>query len=174
MRQTNWCIITGAPCSGKTAVINEIERRGIRVIHEVARAYIDRQLKKGLQLSQIKTDALQFERHILLEKVRIQASLPATATIFLDRGVPDSIAYFKLEGLDPTESLRHSRSVRYRRIFFFERLDFSIDDVRSENEKMAARLNDLLIEAYLQMGYDIEMVPVMPVKDRTEMVLKDF
>ena len=108
MRQTNWCIITGAPCSGKTAVIDEIKRRGIRVIHEVARAYIDRQLKKGLQLRQIKTDALQFERHILHEKVRIQASLPATATIFFDRGIPDSIAYFKLEGLDPTEPLRYS------------------------------------------------------------------
>jgi len=49
MRQTNWHIITGAPCSGKTTVINEIERRGIRVIHEVARAYIDRQLGKGLR-----------------------------------------------------------------------------------------------------------------------------
>jgi predicted ATPase len=174
LRQTNWCIITGAPCSGKTAVINEIKRRGIRVINEVARAYIDRQLRKGLQLRQIKTDALQFERHILHEKVRIQASLPAAATIFFDRGVPDSIAYFKLEGLDPAEPLRYSQNLRYRRIFFFERLDFLMDDVRSENEKIAASLNDLLIEAYLQIGYDIEMVPVMPVKNRADLILKDF
>jgi predicted ATPase len=174
LRQTNWCIITGAPCSGKTAVINEIERRGIRVINEVARAYIDRQLRKGLQLRQIKTDALQFERHILHEKVRIQASLSTAATIFFDRGVPDSIAYFKLEGLDPAEPLRYSQNLRYRRIFFFERLDFLRDDVRSENEKIAASLNDLLIEAYLQIGYDIEMVPAMPVKNRADLILKDF
>ena len=56
MRQTNWHVITGAPCSGKTAAISEIERRGIRVVHEVARSYIDQQLNKGLQLAQIKTD----------------------------------------------------------------------------------------------------------------------
>jgi predicted ATPase len=172
LRQTNWCVITGAPCAGKTAVINEISRRGIRIIHEVARSHIDAQLKKGLQLSRIKKNVLQFERHILQEKVRIHASLPASATIFFDRGIPDSIAYFKLEGLDPAEPLQCSQNVRYRRIFFFERLDFLTDEVRSEDEKTAARLDDLLVEAYLQMGYNIEIVPVMPVKDRTDLVLK--
>ena len=174
MRQTNWSIITGAPCSGKTAVISEIEHRGFRVIHEVARAYIDEQLKKGLRLNQIKADALQFESHILNEKVRIQALLPTTANIFFDRGIPDSIAYYRLEGLDPTEPLKHSKSIRYRHIFFFERLDFLIDDVRSETERIAARLNDLLIDAYVELGYEIEMVPVMPVNERVEMVLKNF
>ena len=71
MRQTEWHIITGAPCSGKTTVIKDLAQRGIRVIHEAARAYIDRQLGRGLGLDQIKTDMLQFERHILHAKIRI-------------------------------------------------------------------------------------------------------
>lgn len=172
MRQTKWCVITGAPCSGKTAVINEIEQRGIRVIHEVARSYIDQQLNKGLRLDQIKSDVLMFERHILYKKIRIQSSLPETETIFFDRGVPDSIAYYNLEGLDATEPLRASQDTRYLRIFFFERLDFFIDNVRSENEKTAVKLNKLLHEAYRQSDYDIEVVPVMPVKERADKVLE--
>ncbi len=67
MQDTNWQVITGAPCSGKTSVINKIEQRGIHVIHEVARSYIDQQMGKGLRLDQIKADVLHFERHILLE-----------------------------------------------------------------------------------------------------------
>ncbi|MEJ2282927.1 MAG: ATP-binding protein [Desulfobacterales bacterium] len=114
MRQTNWHIITGAPCSGKTAVIREIEQRGIRVIHEVARAYIDRMLKEGLRLEQIKSDILQFERHILNAKIRIEKTLSKSEPIFFDRGVPDSIAYYNLEGLDPAEALKFSRRTRYR------------------------------------------------------------
>jgi predicted ATPase len=39
--KTNWYVITGAPCSGKTSVIRELEKRGYRVVHEVARAYIE-------------------------------------------------------------------------------------------------------------------------------------
>ena len=174
MRQTNWHIITGAPCSGKTTVIKEIEQRGIRVIHEVARAYIDRQLGKGLRLDQIKADMLQFERHILHAKVRIEDSLTKTDPVFFDRGVPDSIAYYNLEGLDPAEPLKHSRRTRYRRIFFFERFDFLNDKVRSEDEMIAARLNDLLLKAYGEIGYDITMVPVMPVIDRVDLVLESI
>ncbi len=173
MRQTNWHIITGAPCSGKTAVIREIARRGIHVIPEVARAYIDRQLAEGLRLDQIKADILQFERHILHAKIRIEDSLTPTEPVFFDRGVPDSIAYYKLEGLDPAEPLKYSRRFRYRRIFFFERLNFFKDAVRSEDEMKAARLDDRLREAYEKLGYEIVMVPVRPVKERTDLILKN-
>jgi predicted ATPase len=79
-----------------------------------------------------------------------------------------------LEGLDPAEPLKYSRRNRYRRIFFFERFDFFKDDVRSEDEKIAAQLNDLLQNAYRQAGYDIIMVPVRPVKDRADLVLEDI
>jgi predicted ATPase len=174
VRQTNWHIITGAPCSGKTSVIKEIERRGISVVHEVARAFIDRQLGQGLRLDQIKADMLQFERHILHAKIRIEDSLTETEPVFFDRGVPDSIAYYRLEGLDPAEPLKYSRRTRYRRIFFFEQFDFFKDEVRSEDEKIAAQLNDLLQDAYRQAGYDIIMVPVRPVKDRADLVLEDI
>ena len=174
MRQTNWHIITGAPCSGKTTVIKEIEQRGIRVIHEAARAYIDRQLGRGLRLDQIKANMEQFERHILQAKIRAEDSLTKTETVFFDRGVPDSIAYYNLEGLDPAEPLKLSRRIRYRRIFFFERLHFLKDGVRSEDEMIAARLNALLLKAYEDIGYDIITVPVMPVADRTDLVLADI
>ena len=172
MRHTNWHVITGAPCSGKTSVIKEIERRGIRVIHEVARNYIDRQLGKGLRLEEIKADVLQFERHILQEKIRIEEALTETEPVFFDRGVPDSIAYYHLEGLDPAEPLTYSRRTRYRRVFFFERFDFLQDEVRSEDAMLAAKLNDLLLAAYAQIGYDVIRVPVMTVADRTDLVLR--
>jgi len=172
LQSTNWHIITGAPCSGKTSVIKEIERRGFHTIDEVARAFIDNQLNAGQRLDQIKADILQFERHILYAKIKVENSLAKSELIFFDRGVPDSIAYYNLEGLHPAEPLKLSRRTRYRKIFFFERFDFLKDGVRSEDEKIAALLNDLLLEAYGQAGYNLIMVPVMSVEDRTDMVLE--
>ena len=172
MRQTNWCVITGAPCSGKTAVIDELAWRGYRVIHEVARAYIDGQLENGLRLDQIRADELLFERHILHEKVRIESALADKETIFFDRGIPDSIAYFKLAGLDFAEPFSMSRLVRYKRVFFFERLGFLKDNVRSEDEDKAAKLHFLIEESYRKLGYDMVPVPVLPVRDRADLVLK--
>jgi len=60
-----------------------------------------------------------------------------------------------------------------RRIFFFERFNFFKDKVRSEDELIAGKLNGLLLAAYGKIGYDIIMVPVMPVKDRADLVLSN-
>jgi predicted ATPase len=168
---TNWYVITGAPCSGKTAVIMQLEQRGCAVVHEVARTYIDTELVRGKTLQQIKADEWAFERQILMAKVKIEASLARDDIIFLDRAVPDSIAYYKLCGLDSAEPLQKSRRVRYRKIFLFERLTFLTDPVRSEDEKTAERLGRLIEKSYQSLGYNLIHVPQASVADRTEFVL---
>ena len=165
-------MITGAPCSGKTAVIKMLEQRGYKVVHEVARAYIDNELMRGKTLPQIKADEWAFERHILMEKVRIESTLNQDEIIFFDRSVPDSIAYYKLNGLDSTEPFQKSGEVRYQNVFLFEKLRFLTDPVRSEDEKTARRLNRLIEESYQSLGYDIIHVPVLSVEERTEFVLE--
>ena len=171
-RSTRWSVITGAPCSGKTAVIRMLEQRGYQVVHEVARAYIDQELLKGKTLSEIKADEWAFERHILMEKHRIEAQLASDKIIFFDRAVPDSIAYYKLNELNPAEPLEKSREVRYQNIFLFKSLAFLTDPVRSENEKTAHRLAQLIEESYQSLGYEIIHVPLLSVEDRTEFILK--
>ena len=172
MQRTNWYVITGAPCSGKTAVISALEEMGYPVVHEVARAYIDKEIKKGKSIAKIKSDVLLFERHILYKKIEIEKSLSKDATVFLDRGVPDSIGYYILEGLYPDEPIKKSKKARYKKIFFFERLLFEKDAVRSEDDKIAAELDRILKESYQMLRYEIISVPILNVKDRVDFILK--
>jgi predicted ATPase len=174
VRQTNWCVITGAPCSGKTTVIRELEKLDYPVVHEVARAHIDEELKKGKSISRIKSDVFSFEQQILNKKFEIEKYLPDDALIFLDRAVPDSIGYYILEGLNPDIPIQKSRQTRYKNIFFFERLTFEKDRVRSEDENISARLDYLLKEGYRMLGYDIIDVPLMPVPARIDMILNQL
>ncbi|MEW6672814.1 MAG: ATP-binding protein [Thermodesulfobacteriota bacterium] len=172
MKHTNWHVISGAPCSGKTAVIQELERRGYTVVHEVARAYIDQELERGKDLHQIKADMPAFEGHILKTKIGIEEGLDPDAVIFLDRAVPDSIAYYQLTGLDPAEPLACSRAFRYRQVFLFERIRFKTDAVRSEDDRIAADLDRLLEAAYRKLGYRPVRVPLLPIKERTRFILQ--
>ena len=171
MQQTNWHVITGAPCSGKTAVICELERRGHPVVHEAARAYIDQELQKGKTIARIKTNILAFERHILYQKIEIEQSLSKDATVFLDRAIPDSIGYYLLEGLNADDPIQKSGLCRYKNIFFFERITFEKDSVRSEDDEIAAALDGLLKKSYQMLGYDIISVPLMTVEDRADFIL---
>ena len=172
MKKTNWHVITGAPCAGKTAVILELERRGYAVVQEVARTYIDAEISKGRDLGQIKADLPAFEEHILKTKVRIEAGLDPDTVVFLDRAVPDSIAYYQLAGLDPAEPFKCSSGFRYRKIFLFERIRFQTDAVRSEDDRIAARLDRLLESTYRKLGYNSVRVPLLPVNDRTQFILQ--
>jgi len=171
-RQTRWCVITGAPCSGKTTVINALDQKGFRIVPETARAFIDDQLARGQSLAEIRSDVLAFERHILMEKIRTEHQLPVDETIFLDRAVPDSIAYFLDAGLDPEEPKKASRQFKYRRIFFLDRLPFAADTVRMEDDATAASLEDALKKSYAGLGYPLTRIPVLPVELRVDMILQ--
>ena len=40
--QTNWHVITGASCSGKTTLIDQLADKGFQTVPEVARQYFER------------------------------------------------------------------------------------------------------------------------------------
>lgn len=171
MQRTHWIVITGAPCSGKTSVIRALENTGYEVVHETARTLIDHALAQGLTLEAVKADELTFERHVLSAKIAAESSLNKNCRVFLDRAIPDSIAYFRKAGFDITEPLASSRLFQYWKIFLFERLLFEKDAVRSEDDVIAAELERLLAESYEILGYSVVRVPVMPVAERTEFIL---
>ena len=171
MKQTEWCVITGAPCSGKTSVIQELHYRGYQVVEEVARLFINEQLNRSRTLQEIKTDVLLFEQTILYRKLDLEKSLPPDKRIFLDRAVPDSIAYYIIEGLNPLEPLEKSHTYRYRCIFLFDRLTLESDHVRSESDEKAEEIDYLLEDAYQRLGYEVLRIPVMPVKERADHIL---
>ena len=172
LRYTNWYVITGAPCSGKTSVILALADLGYRVVHEAARAYIEEELKKGRRLQNLKADPLVFERRILYRKIDTESALPEDEIIFLDRAIPDSIAYYHVEGLDPAEPEEKSRLFRYKKVFLFERLVFETDPVRSEDDLLAESLDRHLESGYRGLGYDVLRVPVLPVQDRTRLIIE--
>lgn len=171
MKDTQWMVITGAPCSGKTSAIELLESRGYAVVQEAARALIDQSLKDGLSLEEIKADELGFETKLLETKIATESALNPNQLIFLDRAIPDSIAYFIKAGFDATAPLAAGRLFRYRKVFLFERLHFKKDAVRSEDAATAERLEILLSESYRILGYDLIRVPVITVTKRVDFIL---
>lgn len=172
MQTTQWYVITGAPCAGKTTLIKALAQLGYAVVHEVARAYLMQQRAQGLDLAAVKSDLANFEREILYRKAAIESKLPCEQLIFLDRALPDSTAYFKAAGLDISETLTYVQRFRYQGIFLLERVPCTKDAVRTEDDAMAATLEQLLQETYRDLGYSPVHVPLLRLTDRVLFVLK--
>ena len=171
VRLTKWCVVTGAPCSGKTTLVQALQDHGCRTIPEAARIIIREEMALGKSLHQITAATAQFEQKILRRKQTIEKGLPADQTIIFDRGLPDSIAYFRMAGLSTAEPYRLSRRVRYQKVFFLEPLPFITDGERLENAAQAARLGELIWTAYRELDYAIITVPAVPLGKRVRLVL---
>lgn len=171
MGKSNWYVITGAPSSGKTTVLEQIEKLGYCVMPEAARTLIDGDLKRGRTLSEIRANESEFQLRVTELKRQIEKELPCYETIFLDRAMPDSIAYYQLCGLN-WQGLR-SNCLRgfYQKVFLMEPLEFRADYARVESMESAMRLNELLRSAYENLGYKVVTVPTASVEDRTRFIL---
>src|SRR5215218_10505139 len=96
---TNWCVITGGPSSGKTTTVNILRDRGFATTIEHARHYIDTQRVTGRTVEDIRANQQLFQRGIIDMQVEQERSLDQEALVFLDRALPDGLAYFRFLGL---------------------------------------------------------------------------
>jgi predicted ATPase len=173
--ETNWCVITGAPSSGKTSVVEELAHRGYAIQNEVARELIEACLRQGKTLAEIRDQAhaQQLQQRILKLKLAREKGLDRGALVFADRGTPDSITYFRIAGLDTKAAVEASHMFRYRAVFLFDRLpSFSKDGVRTESEQQAIEIDRMLYEDYKALGYAVTRVPVIPVAARADFILQ--
>jgi predicted ATPase len=169
---SGWHVITGAPCSGKTTLLELLGKMGYSTVPEAARIIVDEEIKKGRKNEEMKSDMLSFQRAVLEFKVRSESDMPRDKAIFFDRGIPDSIAYYKLYGYSTREVLKFCGEKRYANIFLLNRLPFQKDYARVENDEIAARIEKLLFEAYTELGYEVVRIPIMPIEERLKMILK--
>jgi len=171
-KNTKWIVITGAPSSGKTSVIDDLRARGYPVEQEVAREYIEACLAQGQSMTEIRKDHGQMlQSEILRLKVAREAALDPAACIFMDRGLPDSVTYFRIAGMDTAAAEQASRAFGYAAVFLFDRLPIVQDGVRVEDAQQADEIDRMLMLDYTVLGYAPVRVPVMPVVGRTDFIL---
>ncbi len=169
----NWYVITGAPSSGKTTLLTRLEKLGYRVMYEVARTYIDEEMKKGRTLSDIRRDELTFQKEVLRRKIRLEKELDPKTLCFFERGIPDSIAYYEIAGGKPDALLKKSLGdSKYKRVFLLELISFRRDYARTEDAKIAQKIAILLEKSYKDAGHPVTKVPKLNTEDRVKIILK--
>jgi predicted ATPase len=98
--QTDWHVITGAPCCGKTTLINQLAGIGFRMVPEVGREYIEREMARGRTIDEIRENEVDFCHTIKDLQWAMELGLPTKERLFLDRAFPDSLTFFRIRGDD--------------------------------------------------------------------------
>lgn len=122
--QTNWHVITGAACTGKTTIIDLLADKGLKTVPEVARQVFEREIARGRTIDEIREDNVALERYMADVQINIEHGLVASDVTFLDRALPDCLTFFRVFGMNPDELLLECFRHCYASVFILERLPF--------------------------------------------------
>jgi len=170
--QTNWHVITGASCSGKTTLIDLLADKGFQTFPEVGRQYFKREFAKGRTIDEIRVDRPTLTRQIYDLWIKLLRGLQAAEVTFLDRGIPDGLTFFRTAGMDPNEILPDCFKHRFASVFLLDRLPYQQDEVRAGDDETATFFESWTLRDYVALGYNVVNVPVMPPEERLAFILE--
>lgn len=171
---TNWHVITGAPSCGKTTVINLLAERKYQTAPEGARLYMEREIARGRSLEEVHSNKIVTERGIAMAQLEVERGLQAKECIFLDRGIPDCLAWYRALGLNPNELLRECFHHRYASVFILDPLPLHQDGLRYKDTALQGFTDEWHVRDYRALGYSITRVSVMPPEGRIDFILSEL
>ena len=172
---TNWYVITGGPSSGKTTTVNLLRDRGYKTTIEHARHYLDTQRIYGMTVEEVRKNQMEFQLGVLEMQIEQENSLKEDDVVFLDRAIPDSLAYYRFLNFPPDKKLLDILTkVFYKKIFILDRLPLIRDYARQEDEAAQKTIHGLLTEVYESLPFTVVHVPVLPPIDRVNFILKNL
>ncbi|MBI2410147.1 ATP-binding protein [Candidatus Kaiserbacteria bacterium] len=99
MKDTNWAILTGAPNSGKSSVLDRLSFLGYRTVPESARLFINQEISAGRPYAAIRGNEQEFQKNIFALNHDVTKRFDPKELMFFDRGLGDSAAYFEIHGM---------------------------------------------------------------------------
>ncbi|MCH4822960.1 ATP-binding protein [Gramella lutea] len=168
-------VITGGPGTGKSSIIHKLEDKGEKCLHEISRQVTLEAQKEGI-------DQLFLENPLLFSEKLLEGRLnqyhEANALnsdhIFMDRGLPDVVAYMDYFNTNYPDIFDHTcTNHRYELIFILPpwKEIYKSDNERYESFEEALKISSYLYSTYRRYGYDPIEVPKLTVEERTDFIL---
>ncbi len=168
-------VITGGPGTGKTTIIDQLIEQGHTCYPEISRQVTMEAKKQGIEQLFLEKPLLFSE--LLLEGRKKQYYLATeenSNAIFLDRGIPDILAYMHYIGDSyPSFFDQSCRENNYSKVFILPPWQeiYVSDEARYENFDQSKLIFEHLKETYQKYNYHLIEVPVGTVQERIAFLL---
>jgi predicted ATPase len=168
-------VIIGGPGTGKSTIIDGLTASGYCCYPEISRQVTMEAQKQGIEQLFLEKPLLFSEMLLEGRKKQFESAVNEPHQIvFIDRGIPDVVAYLDYIGdTYPDHFDLACRENNYTKIFILPPWEeiYQSDSERYENFEQAKTIYKHLIETYQKYGYDLIEVPKDSVDNRILYIL---
>lgn len=167
-------LLIGGPSSGKTTLINHLEKEGHICYPEISREIIIQAREEGAEFLFLENPMLFSERLLAGRIKQYENAILESNSVFIDRGIPDVVAYMDFIGdTYPEEFIEACLKYKYDKIFLLPPWEeiYTTDDTRYESYEEATKIHNSLVNTYKKYGYDLHEVPKTTVENRYQFIL---
>jgi predicted ATPase len=168
-------VLTGGPGSGKTTLVEALKARGYATTEEAGRGVIREQTQDGGDglpwIDRERFAELMFEWELRSYRDAERRDGP----VVFDRGLPDTIGYRRLEGLEvPAWMEEEAWRLRYNAQVFIAppwKEIYGRDEERRQSWELAVRTYEVMAETYTEFGYELMELPRVAVERREDFII---
>jgi|AntDeeMinimDraft_5_1070356.scaffolds.fasta_scaffold00009_129 predicted ATPase len=167
---TDWAVLTGGACSGKSTLANYFLADGQEVIPESANQYVEFGNSKGMSPNKLQSYGTGGPiPHLDLQ---MENRRDPEQPILLDRSLGDSLAFLDYFGGDVPDELIEEASDRYDVVFHLDRVvDHEPHKTRTDDFELSRKIDQHLGEFYEEkLGYETIKIPDLDLEQRASMV----
>ncbi len=166
-------VITGAIGSGKTAIINELKKRGFFIVEEVAESFI-RELQEKESKNLPWLNRIGFQKMVFPLLVQNHENLSSDEIVFFDRGFPDEVAFFMQDDLPLSDNYGGAcKKYGYEKVFLLPPWEKIYEKTSTRPWSFFEVKNNynLIIKAYNLFNYNLIEVPKNSIQKRVDYIL---
>lgn len=168
-------ILTGAPCSGKSSLIEALEKKGYQIIPEVFQL-LYAQAFENKSADTFFVDQLALRYRLMHAQIDLESRLDSGRITFLDRSVWDIIFFGEWYNIQmPPDLYSLAAHQRYDYVFFLDLLPrqfYQTTQFRGESFELAQKMHHFFLEKYRKTGLSILQVPFDTIENRADYILR--
>ncbi len=167
-------VLTGGIGFGKSTILTELKKIGFYIVPSVA-DIVCREIKKSGK-KEILKDTNRLSKAILEKQHELEVKIPPHIDTFCERGLLDSIAFIKQQGLEPDEEiLRLVNKHSYDKIFVIgEIANYSDKNMKFRSINNSREILKLTSQIYRHFGYSTVFIEDVDIKERVSMILDNI